>query len=156
MRLTSTASQTIAILALSLFAAVGAVFLHPKAPAWYRVASPEELRWQLTPEEADSLAAEKKVLWVDARSREKFEEGHLPDAILLNAAEWGDLMFQHMDRLQEEMENPVVVYCDTAECGKSQHVALQLREILGMEPVYVLKGDWRELAVAGQETRSPE
>ncbi len=148
MKLNTTASQTVALVAISLIAAILSVFLHPKAPAWYRVVSPEELRWQIAPEEADALATEQKVLWVDARSRKKFEEGHLPDAILLNAAEWGDLMFQNMDRLQTEMANPVIVYCDTAECGKSKYVAQQLREILGMEPVYVLMGNWRELAAA--------
>lgn len=141
----ATAKQVVAIGVLSLIAAGLSAVFHPKRPAWFKVASPEELRWQLLPEEAATLASEKRVLWVDARSRTKFEEGHMPEAILLNASEWGDLMFQHMDRLQDAMGHPVVVYCDTAECGKSTHVARQLRDLIGLEPVYVLKGDWRDV-----------
>lgn len=137
--------QIALILGLTLVAATLSAFFHPKRPAWYFVESPDVVRWQISPEKAKELAATEDVLWVDARSREKFEEEHLPDAILLNADEWGDLMFEHMDALQTAMDRPVVVYCDGTRCAKSQEVASQLRELLGLEPVYILKGDWRLL-----------
>jgi hypothetical protein len=54
-------------------------------------------------------------------------------------------MFQHMDRLQDAMRQTVIVYCDGNDCRKSQEVAQQLRELIGLDPVFVLKGDWREL-----------
>jgi rhodanese-related sulfurtransferase len=155
MKLNSTAGQVVGIGTLAVLAAVLSAFLHPKRPAWYRVSSPEELRWQITPEKAASLAGEVDVLWVDARSREKFEAGHLPDAILLNASEWGDLMFQHMDRLQDAMGRPVVVYCDTAECGKSTYVAQQLRDLIGLDPVYILKGNWRDIPLGESGVTAP-
>ena len=151
MKTNSTVRQVLIIGTITVVATVLSALFHPKRPAWYRVASPEELRWQLSIEEATTLAGEKSILWVDARSREKFEETHLPDAILLNAAEWGDLMFQNMDRLQDAMGNPVVVYCDTAECGKSTYVAQQLRDLIGLDPVYILKGNWRELPLASEK-----
>ena len=136
------------IVAISLAAAGLSAFLHPKRPPWYRVASVEELRWQIVPESAVRLAKEGSVLWVDARSREKYEAGHLEGAILLNLGEWGDLMFQHMDALQSAMDESIVVYCDTGDCKKSLEVATRLRELLGLEPVYVLKGEWTDLETA--------
>ena len=136
------------IVAISLAAAGLSAFLHPKRPPWYRVASVEELRWQIVPESAARLAKEGSVLWVDARSREKYEAGHLEGAILLNLGEWGDLMFQHMDALQSAMDQSIVVYCDTGDCKKSLEVAPRLREVLALEPVYVLKGEWTDLETA--------
>ena len=112
------------------------------------MASAESLRWQIVPESAARLAKEGAVLWVDARSREKYEAGHLEGAILLNLGEWGDLMFQHMDALQSAMDKSVVVNCDTGDCKKSLEVATRLRELLGLEPVYVLKGEWTDLETA--------
>ncbi|MEM9016653.1 MAG: rhodanese-like domain-containing protein [Verrucomicrobiota bacterium] len=133
------------ILGLSAVATLISAVFHPKRPAWYEVVSPEELRWQISAEEAKEIAGTGEVLWVDARARTKFEEEHFPEAILLNPMEWGDLMFENMDRLQDAMGSPVIVYCDGNDCKKSSDVARQLRELLGLEPVYVLKGSWRAL-----------
>ena len=148
MKTASTTSQVLLIVALALSAAALSAVFHPKRPAWFRVSSPEELRWQIDREQALELAGKKDVLWIDARERDKFETGHLSGAILLNLAEWGDLMFEHMDTLQGAFDRPVIVYCDTNECGKSVEVAKRLRELIGLDPVYVLKGDWREIAPA--------
>jgi len=142
---TSTLRQIGIILSLSLAAAVLSAFFHPKRPAWYFVESSENLLWKISFEDAQTLAETEDVLWVDARPRAKFEEAHMPGAILLNDDEWGDLMFQNMDTLQSAMSRPVIVYCDGTRCAKSNDVATQLRELLGLEPVYVLKGDWKLL-----------
>jgi len=133
------------LLGVALLASAASAVFHPKRPAWFFVESPEVLRWQIDVEKARALLASDEVLLVDARSRSKYEEGHLPEAILLNQQEWGDLMFQHMDRLQDAMRQTVIVYCDGNDCRKSQEVAQQLRELIGLDPVFVLKGDWREL-----------
>lgn len=138
-------SQVGWIVLLSLVAATLSAFFHPRRPAWFFVESAEVLRWQISVEEARELAAKEEVLWVDARPRKKFEEERLPGSILLNTDEWGDLMFANMDTLQSAMSRPVIVYCDGNRCEKSQDVASRLRELLGLEPVYVLKGDWRLL-----------
>lgn len=137
--------QLVVIAGLSLIASVLSAVFHPKRPSWYRVSSPEELRWQIELSEVTSVASKGEILWVDAREREKFEENHLPGAILLNLAEWSELMFQNMETLQDAFDRPVVVYCDTDSCGKSREVAKRLRELIGLDPVYVLKGNWREL-----------
>lgn len=137
--------QVVLIIALAVAAASLSAVLHPKRPAWFKVSSPEELRWQILPEKAAQLDAEFDVLWIDARERSKFDESHRAGAVLLNLAEWGDLMFQNMDVLQGAFDRPVIVYCDGKDCGKSLEVAKRLRELIGLDPVYVLKGSWREL-----------
>ena len=141
----SLSKQVVVILGLSLLAAVISALVHPKRPAWFVVESPEELRWKIDLEKARQLTSEGEVVWVDARKREKFDAGHMPDAILLNPDEWGELMFENMDRLQAAFGQPVIVYCDGERCAKSNDVAQRLRELLGLEPVYVLDGDWKEL-----------
>ena len=142
---TSTLRQVGIVLSLALMAAFLSAFFHPQRPAWYFVESAEDLRWQISVEDAKTLAETENVLWIDARPRTKFDEGHMPRAILLNADEWGDLMFQNMDTLQSAMSRPVIVYCDGDRCAKSNDVATRLRELLGLDPVYVLKGDWKLL-----------
>ena len=137
--------QIAAILGISLLAAIISAAVHPLRPPFYQVESAETLRWQIDVEKAKQLVTTGEVLWVDARSREKFEEAHIEGAILLNVDEWGDLMFQNMDGLQAALGKPVIVYCDGTRCEKSQDVSARLRELLGLEPVYVLKGDWREM-----------
>lgn len=137
--------QLTVLIGVALLATVVSMVVHPKRPPWFRVESPEVLRWQIDTDKARSLIETGEVLLIDAREREKFEKGHLPSAILLNQQEWGDLMFTHMDRLQEAMRQTVIVYCDGTDCRKSREVARQLRELVGLDPVYVLKGDWREL-----------
>lgn len=137
--------QIAAILGISLLAAIISAAVHPQRPPFFQVESAETLRWQIDVEKAKQLAAGGDVLWVDARTREKFEEAHIEGSILLNIDEWGDLMFQNMDALQAALGKPVVVYCDGTRCKKSKDVSARLRELLGLDPVYVLKGDWREI-----------
>tara|TARA_R110002096_G_scaffold119495_10_gene258980 strand:- start:2322 stop:2768 length:447 start_codon:yes stop_codon:yes gene_type:complete len=139
------------ILAISAVGACLCAFFHPLRPPWYRVSGSDEVRWKIGTEEAKHLALQSKILWVDARSQEKFDKEHLPGAILLNVSEWGDLMYRNMDELQEAMSHPVIVYCDGDDCRKSAEVGQRLRELLGLDPVYVLDGDWRQFSVPSDE-----
>ncbi|MCB1089994.1 MAG: rhodanese-like domain-containing protein [Verrucomicrobiae bacterium] len=134
--------QILSLLAISAVVAVATAWWHPRAPAWYLTA-PADDRWDLAVAQVPSLGPE--VLWIDARKDEDFEKGHLDGAVSLNEENWGDRLFDLQDRLQEAMGKPVVVYCDGSGCERSRHVAERLRELFGMEPVYVLKGDWRDV-----------
>jgi len=138
--------EAVIILAAASLATLISAFFHPKRPAWHRVEDPSDIQWSLTVEQAKKLIRSgEPVLWIDARSRREFEKGHLADAILLNTDEWGDLMYQHQNRLQKAMGHPIIVYCDGSGCQKSKEIAERLRELLGLDPVFVLKGKWRKL-----------
>ena len=80
------------------------------------------------------------VLWVDARSRERYDAGHVHGAILLNEDHWEELVPAFLDAW--DPEKTIVVYCDGGKCDASRAVATRLRDELKLESVYVLQGGW--------------
>ncbi len=99
-----------------------------------------------TPQEEVTLAMVEAwgagVLWVDARTAEKFATGHIPNALLLNEDEWDRLVPAFLDAWEPDRQ--IVVYCDGGSCDASHAVARRLREELKLENVHVLKGGWSE------------
>jgi rhodanese-related sulfurtransferase len=82
-----------------------------------------------------------RVLWVDARSREKYDRAHIPGAVLLNEDEWSTLLPAFIDAWDPDV--PVVVYCDGGSCDASHAIAERLREeIPQIQKLHVLKGGW--------------
>ncbi len=130
--------QAVILLLLALAAGAASKAFHPAAPAWYLQAPFDE--FAITPEAVEERFGG-EVVWVDARTRESFEAGHMPGAILLNREEWNDLLLESFETLAAS-DRPIVVYCDGATCGKSREVAEELRD-LGMVDVYYLKGGWQ-------------
>ena len=81
-----------------------------------------------------------QVLWVDARSRARFDAGHIAGAVLLNEDEWEKLVARFLD--EWDPEKAIVVYCDGGGCESSAAVARRLRTELKLENVWVLNGGW--------------
>ncbi|HEU4679014.1 MAG TPA: rhodanese-like domain-containing protein, partial [Terrimicrobiaceae bacterium] len=75
------------------------------------------------------------LLWVDARSRAKYESRHIPGAVLLNNAEWESLVAEFYDRWQPEHQ--VIVYGEV-DSDNASEVASRLREEAAIENVWVL------------------
>ncbi len=140
-----TLKQALLIVLAASAAAIASAFFHPSKPAWYEVQDSSDLRWRITIDQAKKMTAEGEVVWIDARIRAKYELGHLPGAILLNAEEWADQMFRNQEALQAVLDRPVIVYCDGSGCARSEEIAVRLRELMGLDPVYVLDGSWRDL-----------
>lgn len=137
--------QIALILMAAVIAAVVSAFVHPKRPAWYYVEDPDVARWQITVEKAKELIAADPVVLVDARKKDKYDEEHLPGAILLDTDQWEDSVEAAVDSLMTAFGRPVIVYCDGDRCAKSADVSQRLREQMGLDPVFILNGDWREL-----------
>ncbi len=132
----------VALIAVIVLAASVATFLvHSKAPALYEVSSSGEN--DITLEEARQLDGE--IIWIDARIEKNYKKGHVKGALLLNQEQWADLMWKHREVIEGIEGAPVIVYCDGKRCTRSSEIAERLRTELGLSPVYVLKGDWREL-----------
>lgn len=136
----NTIKQGLIIAALAIAAAVVTYFYHPKAPTLYEVSVPVEN--ELSVEEARKLDGE--IIWIDARTDKDFQEGHIEGALLLNQEGWADLLWKHRDVIERTEGSPVIVYCGGKRCKRSNEIAQRLRTEMGMSPVYVLKGDWRE------------
>jgi rhodanese-related sulfurtransferase len=137
----------------ALVAGTISAFVHPLRPPWRAVPDPATARWRIDPAQALELMGGEAVVWIDARPRDAHEAGAISGSLLLNPEEWGELMFEHQTALQEAFEKPVIVYCDGEDCSRSDEIAGRLRELLGLEPVYVLEGDWRELQGAAPGPR---
>lgn len=79
------------------------------------------------------------VLWLDSRKKSKFESAHVGNAIWVSFKDWeGSLMsiFENFEPGQN-----IVVYCN-ASCSTSRNIAKQLREELGQENIFFLKGGY--------------
>lgn len=127
--------QVLILLLLALIPAAATAFLHPKRPAW----TEEKLgEWELTA--ADVVKWVDQPLWVDARQASQFEKEHIPGAVPLNEDHWDELFPGVIDAWKPDQ--PIVVYCDSAECDSSHAVAKRLREE-GIGPAYVLQGGWK-------------
>lgn len=74
-----------------------------------------------------------KAVLVDVRSKQEYEEGHLPGSILLCLY---DLDKQAQNVLQDKTQT-IIVYCSSGNRSKE---AQEILETMGYENVYNLKG----------------
>ncbi len=140
------------LLVLAAVAVVGAVAVrawHPEAPPLYFY--PEQVKdGEVTLADAVRWAEAGEVLWVDARSREKFEAGHIEGAVLLNEQDDFDLLlFDAIDVLQNNADKRLVVYCGSELCSSSQKIAEKLEALGLFGDVHVLHGGEKALREAG-------
>ena len=97
---------------------------------------------QIDPVELHALLESRLVLWVDARSEDEYQTGHLSSALLLNEENWNDLFPNLLDHWAPDQT--IVVYCSGATCELSKSVAIRLREEMGVENVFFLKDNWQK------------
>jgi rhodanese-related sulfurtransferase len=123
------------LLCLSVVLASANAWLNPHRPAWSReVLAEGEIG--LT----EALAAGDSALWIDARPEAQFRAGRIGDALPLNEDDWDRLLPRVFEQWRPGRR--VIVYCSSDQCQASHEVARRLREEMGMEDVYTLKGGW--------------
>jgi rhodanese-related sulfurtransferase len=110
--------------------AVVAFRLNPHRPEWDLVG---EATWEV-------VRAWPEVLWIDARSADAFDRGHVPGAFNLSPDSWEARIGAVLAAWTPE--RPVVVYCDGGGCRLSHEVARRLRDELGFTHLHVLAGGW--------------
>ncbi len=134
--------RLLAIVSAAALLAAGNFVFNPNRPGPLDDALQEgEIRLQ------DAAALPRPVLWIDARSRSEFDQGHIPGAVLLNEDHWDDLLPMVLEAWMPGQ--PLVIYCGSEECRASRQVAERLRVEAGLPDVHVLKGGW-EAWLAGQ------
>ena len=95
------------------------------------------------------------LLWVDARSRSKWQRDGMSGSILWNLDPQEDMRVFEAEAAPRLLEAAaVVVYCDDQDCGISHQVADRIRALDLVSEVLVLKGGWRALSEAGWITDS--
>jgi rhodanese-related sulfurtransferase len=127
--------QALSIVAVALIPALLSAGFHPRRPQFAPPRFSDEIEWG----EASRLGS--RVLWVDARSLEDYQRGHIPGAVSLNLEDWDQLFPRFLDNWRAGKQ--IVVYCSSRECDLSEAVAARLRASK-IEPAFVLKGGWEE------------
>ena len=131
--------QAIFLLLLASAAAWATHVWHPRAPALHLVQEP------LRDDEVSMAMIQSRwqgrVLWIDARYQEQYDEGHIPGAVLLNEQHFDQQLFGLLDTLQTNTL-PIIVYCSAAKCDASRHILERLKQTLPVEKGFVLKGGW--------------
>lgn len=101
--------------------------------------------WQKPQLEAGEIQLEDarvlNVIWIDARSEENYNAGHIPGSVLLNDSNW-DTGIQNLMDLWLTKMRPIVVYCSSTQCDLGKRIAARLREALPEAEVYSLNGGW--------------
>lgn len=93
----------------------------------------------ITFEEAETLFLTQSALFLDARSREDFAEGHIQGAFNLPPDEFEKSFPAMMADIPKEAR--IVAYCDGESCGLSRELALALFDS-GYPNVRVLVNGW--------------
>lgn len=145
--------EVIVIAFLSVLLALGNSLLRRDALSWVARRQPVE---EKRPEDASfkhiSLAQAKEMharhaaVFIDARSRRAYEEGHIAGAMNLEPNLFDQWSRQLVDELQTVQV--IVTYCDGAQCPLSRELAEKLTW-LGYEKVYDLKDGWAQWRAAG-------
>ncbi len=144
----NTLGQLAAIIAIS-FAAAGVTYLVKGSPVRAFLCDPATLK----PDEIclEQIPKDAKILWVDARPREKWEKSGLPGSVLWNLDPTEDNQKFEAEIVSQILEmSRVIVYCGDENCGLSREVAKRIRALdLGPE-ISVLRGGWQALVDAGR------
>lgn len=98
-------------------------------------------------EEEFESTGESIYIFVDARVRDQYEEGHIPGAAWLYHYESENLI----DELRSELEMAffIIVYCNGGDCEDSIHLATDMTSLYGLpaENIFVYEGglnEWKE------------
>lgn len=130
------------VLILSVMAAASAVMtygLHPRAPALYLSEAPlmkDEITWEQIQDRWQG-----QVIWLDARTADAFEKGHIPGARMLNEQGFNEQLLELLDTLQTS-DQPVIIYCGGEKCEASRTIREKLLPMVALENCYILKGGW--------------
>ncbi len=124
---------------------LAAILLFAAAPAL--VSAAIQLQWRaegpLRPGEVRPETVRlwpEELLWVDARSRQQFEAGHIEGAVLLNPLEWDEQLPLFFAAWTAEKR--VIVY-DGNSSDAAGAIAARLREEAKIREIHILKGGYQ-------------
>lgn len=149
--------QSLAILLGSLILAAGQNALRPDGLPWVH-ASPAAVdltaaSGEISLKDAAMLFLSGKAMFLDARSRESFAEGHIKGAVWLSPDEF----FDEYDAVASSLagKDVIVAYCDGERCPLSHQLAEKLKA-KGHVNVRVLVNGWTLWRGEGLPVEAPE
>lgn len=134
--------QTIGILVISGIVGLTVNGFSSKPLPLIRPVDEREGKWpSLTAEEVLKHVQEGSAIVVDARDEKYFNEGHIPGAINLPAARFGDAFAQVGEGMPRDFV--CIVYCQGEPCDESLDVMDNL-EVLEFKTILLFPGGWTE------------
>lgn len=102
----------------------------------------------ITTEEGKKMMDEEEVKVVDVRTKEEYESGHIPGAILIP----NETISENLPQELPDLKETIVVYCRSGR--RSDEAAKKLAD-LGYENIYDMGGinDWHYEVVIGEEIK---
>jgi rhodanese-related sulfurtransferase len=138
--------ESLWLVAITVLCAVATWFWHPLAPPMFLVESPA-LPDEVSMEDI-RVKFDGRVQWVDARSDSAFTSGHIPGAWPLSPNSLESRAWEYFERMQQ-LDVPVVVYCDSLACDASREVKDKLSGWgLRHEPL-ILRDGWKAWTESG-------
>ncbi|MEK7483583.1 MAG: MauE/DoxX family redox-associated membrane protein [Planctomycetota bacterium] len=92
-----------------------------------------------------------KILWIDARSPELYEEGHIQGATLLHFYEKPKYLPEVQQKIQENQPISLLIYCRGKECTDSKLLAEDF-ERLGYRNIFIYSGGYDQWKREGYPT----
>lgn len=95
--------------------------------------------------DCDEMALLKNALFIDARARVFYDDGHIPDAVNIPVNELETKLSTVMDIVNTAVRKSqkIIVYCSNADC-KDSHILAKKIIGLGANNVFVYGGGWEE------------
>ncbi|RLA57766.1 MAG: hypothetical protein DRR04_12285 [Gammaproteobacteria bacterium] len=116
--------------------------------------APRVLGYEISTEDAYALWNEGIVFFLDARSLEEYEQGHIAYSRYLDYEHLYDVPFPPIvNELYEDPSQPIVFYCSGGECDASHNAATYFQG-LGFTTVHVYMDGYPGWVEAGYETEA--
>jgi rhodanese-related sulfurtransferase len=120
-----------------------AVNTEPTIEANIRTYKPDAwaMAWgHITLEEAEKLHNDPTVLFADARSKQEYDQGHIPYAIPLPATDFEKYFAMYKSKIEHARK--IVTYCHGIGCKLSDKCAQQLHDTHHLHNVSAFFGGW--------------
>ena len=102
---------------------------------------------ELTVEEVSELIDDRRAVLFDVNPRRRWASGHLPGAINVDAAEFGE------HDLPRDRSAMLVFYCSDLDCGSSRHAARKAMRF-GFTHVFTMPAGVRGWMAAGKSVEA--
>ncbi len=83
----------------------------------------------------------KEALFIDARTVEEYEEGHIPDAMNIPVELGRSKKMELLNQLSKNLQ--IIVYCENSQCSMAERLAKEI-QYLQFKYVAVYEGGWDE------------
>ena len=96
---------------------------------------------QLTIDDIKRIHKNKEALFIDARSVEEYQEGHISDAINIPAGMGRTKKMEMLNQIPKDLQ--IIVYCEDSQCHMAERLAKEM-QYLKFASVTVFEGGWKE------------